>query len=148
MKYATAIIFTLALLVTGACGGGDYQAPPKSNSKPVTQTPESNGKKPTGPSQAKEFEAEVKLAEPAWRKFKSDKTKDNYVEAMVHMFKAMTYKNLHIKYGHPESALTGYSVFKRDYWADKSKTAPPAGADHDPRYVEAKKAFDESQSSE
>jgi hypothetical protein len=148
MKFTTAIICTLLLLVTAACGGG-YQAPPKSNKKPGTtkgSTPA--GPKTTGPSQAGEWDKERQLAETAWRKFVSDKTKDNYVEAMVHMFKAMTYKNKHVKYGHPESQLKGYREFKRDYWADKSKTAPPAGADHDPRYVEAKKAFDESQSSE
>ena len=64
MKFATVLTLALSLLLVGACGG-DYQAPPKSNSKPVVNnTPATSnpGKQPTGPSMETDYTNAAKAA--------------------------------------------------------------------------------------
>lgn len=153
---STVVVLLTAISLSGC--GGEYT--------PVNQTPETNPtpaevepaqpeepeeaapteSRYSGPSMNKEFADEAEKAKDAWRKFTRDKTKENYVVAMVHMFNTMRYKNIHVKNGRSSSSLRGFNEFKSVFWADKSKVAPIPGADEDPRYIEAKKAFDDSQS--
>lgn len=154
MKYVTAILLTLAFLLAG-CGGGEYQAPPKSNGRTPGSTTSTDGSggggtQPTGPSRTREFNSEASKAQDAWKTFAKDKSADNYAVCGAHIFNALRYRIEHERNGHDAGTLRGLrelNQLKAD-WAksegqltSEQKTAYQSHAD----YKAAKEAYDQIQ---
>jgi len=142
MKYATAILFTLALLFAG-CGGG-YQAPPKGNERVVTNSPGPAGAQPTGPDMSAEYEKAAKAAFAARDAFKNDKTAENFAKWGANIYAALTAS---IKQDRHGRSTSGFYRFKelREMKTDFTKTFGPNGWEDNPEYKAAKKAYDEVQ---
>lgn len=144
MKYVTAMLFTLALLFTGACGG-DYQAPPKSNSKPTPTKPDPTPvKQPTGPDMSAEYEESAKAAFAARDAYTNDKTAENFAKWGARIYDALRYSIQQDRHGRSTS---GFYRFKdlREMKTDFTKTFGPTGWDENREYKAAKQAYDEIQ---
>lgn len=151
MKYATAFIFALACMLTAACGGGEYQAPPKGNDlKPHSGGTGGGGtggdtkREPTGPSFIKEYEPEAKAALAGWKTWAGDKTPENFAKVGAHLYNAMRYKILSDRNGH--STGNFYKVREvGQLFADWKRTTQLGDWKSNADYKAAKAAYDEIQ---
>ena len=145
MKFATVLTLALSLLLVGACGG-DYQAPPKSNSKEPAANPAANtpsGPKP-GQNYIDDYEAEAKAALAAWSAWGKDKTPENYAKVGAHLFNAMRFKILSER--NRNSTANFYKVREvQQLFTDWKKTFQSGEWDKNREYATAKNAYDEIQ---
>lgn len=158
MKYATAFIFALACMLTAACGGGEYQAPPKGNDlKPHTGGTGGGGgtggdtrPDPTGPSKTREFNDAASKAQDAWDTYARERNGTNYAICGAHIFNALRFRIEHERNGHDAGSLRGLRELNklRTDWAKSegqlSSEEKKIYNEH-PDYVAAKKAYDEVQ---
>ncbi|MBZ0138021.1 MAG: hypothetical protein K8I27_16820 [Planctomycetes bacterium] len=150
MKYATALVLVLGLLLTGGCGNGDYQAPPRANGLAPHNGQSGGGgtggtkKERTGPSFSKEYEPEAKAALSAWDTWASDKTPGNFAQCGAHLYNAMRYKILTERNGHS----TGNFYKAREVgrlFTDWKKTFQTGDWESNAEYKAAKAAYNEIQ---
>ena len=149
MKYLTAFVFALALAATAACGGGDYQAPPKGNGlSPANIQPGGGGgtgrPEPTGESYAQEYDPEAKAALAAWKTWSGDKTPANYAKVGTHLYNALRYKILTERNGHSTANMHKVREVGR-LFTDWKKTHQSGDWENDPEYKAAKAAYNEVQ---
>ncbi|MEZ5992570.1 MAG: hypothetical protein R3E76_09470 [Planctomycetota bacterium] len=146
MKFATVLTLALSLFLVSACGG-DYQAPPKSNTKPApgNTTPAPNpGKQPTGPSMETDYTDAAKAAFAARDAYKADKTAENFAKWGAHIYEALRFSIEHDRNGR---STDGFYKFKelREMKTDFTKTIGPAGWEEIREYQTAKKAYNDVQ---
>ncbi len=146
MKHAVAFLFAFALVFTSACGGGDYQAPPKGNGlAPATTGGGDTGPKPTGPSYASEFAVEASKAKAAWEAFGREQSAENYAVCGAHIHNALRYRIIHERNGHPASVLRDLRAFNelRKDWAGTEGRLTSEQKNEYNNHPEFKKAFEE-----
>lgn len=138
-----------------ACGGGDYQAPPKANERKVDQYTggggDTGGPAPTGPSRTKEFNAEARKAQDAWKGFARNKTADTYAICGAHIYNALRYRIEHERNGHSSDSLRGLRELNRlrTDWAKSEgqlTTEQKKAYEQHSEYKAAKQAYDDIQS--
>lgn len=149
MKYAVAFLFAFALAFTSACGGGEYQAPPKGNglAPATTGGGGDTGPKPTGPSYTTEFNSEASKAMTAWKTFGSEQSAENYAVCGAHIHNALRYRILHEQNGHPASSLRGLrelNQLRKDWSGSEGKLTSEQKTEYK-NHPEYKKAFEEYQ---
>ena len=142
---ALTFIALIAVVTLAACGGGDYQAPPKANKKPTsTGGGGTGGEAPKGQSYANEFRTESDAALNAWKTWSGDKTPENYAKVGEHVYNALRYKIMHTRNGHSESGLHRSSELKRLY-TDWRKTFQTGDWESNEDYKASFKAYQDVQ---
>jgi hypothetical protein len=148
MRYLASLAVAAALACISACGGGEYQPPPKANGlAPANINNSTGGGAAKGQSYATEFNSEASKAQTAWKSFAREKSADNYAICGAHIHNALRYRIMHEANGHTTSNLRGVTELNRlrKDWSGSEGQLTTEQKEAYKEHPEYKKAFEEYQ---